>query len=116
MKTLKMLPIILLICILIMGGVAVSNTAEAASRFTIVNNSGKDVVSVYWTQAGADSWSGDLGYIPDGSYLTLDWVNYPYRDIQIVFEDGSGIYRQNVNLNSRWKMTLVNYGSGVVWN
>ena len=57
-----------------------------------------------------------MGYIPDGSYLTLDWVNFPYRDIQIVFEDGSGIYRRNVNLNSRWKMTLVNYGSGVVWN
>ena len=104
MKTLKMLPIILLICILIMGG-AVSNTAEA-STVTVVNRSGQTIVATYYRPTNSSQWyNANTGRIYHGDYHYLT-INVDYRYIDLSFKMADGTYQNRSGIDTYHDFTL----------
>lgn len=86
--------------------VGVSSTASARQdRHVIIqNDSGYDIVAVYASNVGTDSWEedmlGDL-VLRDGRSARFnidDGSGYCRYDIKLVFEDGDVIYRRAANV------------------
>jgi len=73
-------------------------------RVTIVNNTGYDIVRVYGSNTGSDSWEEDIlgeDVLPSGSSVAInfdDASGYCKFDFKAVFEDGDELVKEGVNV------------------
>ncbi len=102
---------LIIICVALLAVVAVpllSSARTPATSVNIVNNSSREIRSVYLSHVNADDWSGNqLGdaTISSGQSFALNNVTCDQQQVKVIGEDQDGCFVS----------TVVNCGDGATW-
>ena len=82
-----------------------------AQDFYLVNNTGYDIYVVNVSPASSDNWEEDVlgsSILPNGESVRVNFGvgNTQYWDLQVKFQDGSGLYWESIDLLSYGQIIL----------
>ena len=98
--------------------IAQAQAFAGAQDFVLVNNTGSTIYNLYCSSANSDNWEedllGDTGTLAPGEYATIRFnsgENSQYWDLRLVFDNGTDIYWENVDLLSVSQITVNSDGT-----
>jgi hypothetical protein len=102
---------LLIIFVSLFAFAALSTARSFSTSVNIVNNSSREIRSVYLSSVNADDWSGNqLGTatIPAGQSFTLSNVECGQQQVKVIAEDQDGCFETTViscGSNGTWTIT-----------
>ena len=111
---------IMLVALVLVTGFSFAGLQDANQDFTLVNETGVTIDSLYISKVSSNHWEEDvLGVdtLPDGEEVEISFdseENACKWDIMIKDEDGNEYFWRNINLCKIEKLTL-HYEDGKAW-
>lgn len=100
---------------LLVASAQASTFAGITEPLEIVNETGKEIISLYFVPVQKKSWGNDLvgsGVMNQGDRRSINYdSSYTRYKLKIEFADGTEITRKDVDIFDTWRLSINNDGS-----